>query len=80
MPVGPNGGLLVYTIYGRPADHPGSPYIVRPFEVLDGAPRPLPYVWSASTLDLARAIIPPSADTCIPRFPDDEPQIVESWM
>jgi hypothetical protein len=32
------------------------------------------------TLEGARMVVPPRADSCLPRTPDDDPTIVETWI
>lgn len=65
----------LFTIYKHPTDHPNS-YVVRRFE-LDQATSEYAL---APTLELARALIPPSADQCIAHDPSDDCKIVETWV
>jgi hypothetical protein len=73
--------MSTWTIFRRPADHPGTEYVVREFYLLGGGRDPVPSdeVWLCSSLEQARASVPLEA-ACIPRAPEDDPTIVESWL
>lgn len=73
-------GLLTYTIYCRPKDHPNH-YVVREWAVARGAIEPVMtgcYAL-ASTLDGARELLP-SGLCRIPRDDADDSVIVETWL
>lgn len=72
--------LTMYTIYDSPADFPGIPFVVRAWVVggggqLAASGEPL----FADTLERARSCVPPGMHR-MERSPDDEPQIVETWI
>lgn len=69
-------GLVVYTIYARPADNPEG-FVVRKWNVRQNPDAA--EAFPAPTLDAARRLIPPGL-VCIQRHPSDEPQIIESWL
>lgn len=72
--------VTVWTIYWRPRDVPGAEYVVRGFNVVAGEAVPHSEHVEAPTLDAARRALPPAADACLGRQPDDDPAIVESWI
>ena len=71
--------LVIYTIYENPTDYPGK-FVVRKHDVIAGSSTPdkLPCA-VVSSLDEARKAIPEGMVN-IQRLPEDEPQIVESWI
>lgn len=74
-----NPFLTVYTIYDNPTDFPGK-FVVRKHNVVAGAavPENDPHA-VMDTLDDARKSIPEGMVNIL-RLPEDEPQIVESWI
>lgn len=70
--------LPMATIYEHPADYPDH-FVVRIWEV---GPNDMRHagVHLANTLEGARRMVPQQFDYCMPREPDDEPQIVETWI
>jgi hypothetical protein len=70
--------LTMYTIYFNPLDYPGR-YVVRGFFIESGKVEPGELCVVADTLEQARAAVPPGCAQ-IARDPDDEPQIVETWI
>ena len=71
--------LVVYTIYENPTDYPGK-FVVRKHDVIAGSSTPAELPCAiASSLDEARKTIPDGMVN-IQRLPEDEPQIVESWI
>lgn len=80
MTTTPDGRLLrMFTIYDHPADHPDH-FVVRGWTIGPGAPIPDDEVLLADTLELARELVPPASDTCLPRQPNDDPKIIETWL
>lgn len=70
--------ILQYTVYKSPRDYPGK-FVIRQFYVDASGARPcVGYV--CDTLDEARSLVEPFGLICMPRFPNDEPQIVEVWI
>lgn len=72
--------MSMFTIYFRPDDFPNVEYLVRRWDIHEGASRPGPILGSAMTLDAARMLIPAQADACVLRQDDDPPTIVETWL
>jgi hypothetical protein len=69
--------LRLYTIYEKPLDAPGA-FVVRRFLIEAGHVSPdVAYV--APDLDAARRLLPVDV-VRLPRAPDDDPVIVESWV
>lgn len=71
------GDLPMFVIYDHPADHPGG-FIARLWRVLpDNIPTGV--TLTAGTLEELRSMMP--ADSVrITRAPEDEPQILETWL
>ena len=70
--------LVIWTIYERPRDFPDS-YVLRGHVIERGGTRPHDVCFVAATLEEVRTQLPLGVH-CLPRSPDDEPQIVESWI
>lgn len=76
----PQGALVLFVVYDHPTDFPRS-FVVRRQYVLEGGAvhvEPLPFAVE-DTLERARAALPPGLHR-IGRAPEDEPQIVETWL
>lgn len=71
--------LRMVTIYEHPHDQPLG-YVVRAHNIHPGRSVPAELIAVRATLREAREVVPPGMDICIPRSPEDDPQIVESWM
>jgi hypothetical protein len=74
--------LRMWTLYENPRDFPGM-FVLREWAVTgnpDGEPRPLPGVFVAPRLEPLRAEMERRGLFRMPRNPDDEPQIVETWI
>lgn len=70
--------MPIFVVYRDPKDFPGK-FAVR---IFDGK-KPLRLVAVKNTLDEARAAIqqwPPLDFSMIPRFENDDPRIVETWL
>lgn len=68
--------LSIWTIYDHPADYPLD-FVAREYH-LDQATN---NVLQCPTLELLREIMLVEFGlTCIPRSPDDDPTIIESWV
>jgi hypothetical protein len=77
MTIEHDGKLCMWTVFERPADAPDQ-YVARLFE-LD---QPTATAICCDTLEEIREVIArlyPGL-TCLPRSPNDEPQIVEVWL
>jgi hypothetical protein len=70
----PDGPLELFIIYDHPRDYPGH-FVVRRW-VLDS---PTADFAIADTLEAARAEVPAGMHR-IPRRPEDDPVIVETWV
>lgn len=66
--------LPIWTVYDSPRDLPGQ-FVARLF-ILD---RATAKVIKAPTLEALRKLLPPGL-TCLPRNPQDDPVIVETWL
>lgn len=71
--------LEIWTVTRRPLDMPGVEYAARCHVIEAGGSRPTDRVVTAATLVEIRAAIPPFLH-CLPRDPNDDPAIVESWI
>lgn len=72
--------LEQWVIYQSPADYPSVPYVVRGWIVGPGGQLAASgAVGFADTLDQARHIIPAGL-VCLPRSPEDDAVIVETWF
>lgn len=69
----------LWVIYDNPLDFPGQHVARRHVVRVDGFPEATDDHHVADTLDAIRALLPEGL-TRIPRFADDEPQIVETWL
>ena len=67
--------LVMWTIYRSPADYPTVPYVVRSWAVGPGVGE----LGFGDTLAEVRGYLPEGL-VQIPRSPEDEPQIVETWI
>lgn len=69
-----------YVVYKNPSDYPKGKFVVRVHEVgPSGVKVRLAAHAVADTLEAARASIPLGLYR-MPRFPEDDPVIVEVWM
>jgi hypothetical protein len=76
-----NPGLDVWTIYDHPRDLPGH-FVVRRKRVLPGVADPVtdPKAYGFNELNSARLWLEQKGLTCIGRYDEDDPVIVESWI
>lgn len=72
------GALAIWTIYNRPLDHPDG-FIARLHEVGKGKTGPTDKTVMGE-LDEIRHAFYRAGLTRMPRSPEDEAQIVESWL
>ncbi|HTF67534.1 MAG TPA: hypothetical protein VK638_33125 [Edaphobacter sp.] len=68
----------MWVVYERPKDYPAS-YVVRRHVMSQGGGYATPDHSVHATLDEARAAVPPWT-VRLRRDPNDEPQILESWI
>lgn len=74
------GGLSVWVVYENPKDLPFVPFVVREQVVHADTLWINPQSYGFHDLLEARAWLEQLGLTCIPRDPDDDPVIVESWV
>lgn len=72
------GDLPWWTVYERPRDFPHC-WVAREFLIRSGETVATDNMIIGPTLDMVRSALPPGL-VCIPRSPEDEPHIVESWI
>ncbi len=72
------GALSQWVIYKQPRDYPGQ-YVLRRWLADADGPRPTGEVALADSLEAIRAALPGGL-TCIGRYADDDPCIVEVWL
>jgi threonine dehydrogenase-like Zn-dependent dehydrogenase len=72
------GILSMWTVYDGPKDHPTS-YVVRRFDCTATGPVATADAWTGS-LELIRESLYQAGLIRMQRHPDDEPQIVETWL
>lgn len=76
----PGEELKMITVYYRPRDLPDHVYVAREFTIAPGGPVPAPEVFATgNTLAEVRAQIPAYLIR-MPRDPNDDPTVVESWI
>jgi hypothetical protein len=75
-------GLLLthWTIYAHPAEYPDG-YVLRKWYIGTGlGVGPIPArAWCLPDLEAAQDLLPPGLH-CVPRSPNDDPSIVETWL
>jgi hypothetical protein len=80
LSISPSGNLIIWHVYRSPRDYPGK-WVLRGQEITQGGEiltHPSPAV-VANTLEQARSGVP-IGDTRMPRHPDDDPALYETWM
>jgi hypothetical protein len=70
--------LTIWTIFKHPRDFPGK-WVLRGFDVGNGVPEPHSECVTAESLDEVYEKLPPGLAR-LPRHPDDDPVIYESWV
>lgn len=73
-----NGTLAIWTVYKHPKDYPND-YVARKHTIGAFGSHPSVEMFAADTLEEIRALIPLGL-VCLGRAPDDEAQIVETWL
>jgi hypothetical protein len=72
--------LTMWTVYDNPTDYPGK-VVVRRWRAVGDEPTPDPEpCYVGDDLSAARQSIPPEANYCLIRSPDDDPAIMETWL
>jgi hypothetical protein len=71
----------MWVIYDSPTDFPGL-FVARRHEILCGTHQPTKEYYTAKLLKILRIWVQGEAPGCvlIPRSPEDDPKIVESWL
>jgi hypothetical protein len=73
-------GVPMWTVYYRPADHPGSEYVTRSYTTTAHGEVP-GYIRYCPDLDTARGWIEHEGGSAnLGRQPGDDPVIVETWV
>jgi hypothetical protein len=72
--------LRMWTIYYSHRDYPGL-FVVRGFDIVRGHGEPVPHpsVRTATSLELARELVPHGLYR-LERSADDDPSVVETWL
>lgn len=71
--------LLVWVVYCNPSDYPNK-YVVRVHQAMnDGTVEVSKNAWVRDSLAEVRSLVPWGL-FCMPRDPNDDPSIVESWL
>jgi hypothetical protein len=70
--------LRIWTIYDHPKDQPDQ-FVARLWLVGDGKLTPTNEMFVADTIEELHRLLP-SGLNMIPRSPDDDPVIVETWL
>jgi hypothetical protein len=71
--------MTVWVIYERPRDFPQGYVLRAQYAMRGGAVKPSADAWYADDADKLRAIVPFGLAR-MPRMPDDDPKIVETWI
>jgi len=71
--------LCMWTVYAHPLDYPER-FVARKFEVGANGPRPTTDIFLGDTLADVRGMMRMLGLTCLTRSPQDQPQIVETWI
>lgn len=75
------GGLLdIWVIYEHPTDQPDFYVVRRQWATEDGEVHKDRRAYGFRDLERARLFLAEKGLTCLPRFPEDDPVIVETWL
>lgn len=72
-------GVEVWVIYSRPKDMPDAAFVLRRQMAIEDKVMPSPEFETADSIEAIRALVPPGK-VLLPRHPDDDPVIVETWI
>lgn len=78
MPPNDRAVLNMWVVYDHPKDYPNG-FVTRRWEIRPGEPEATPDAIYTSSLERARALIPPGLHR-MERNPEDDPVIVEVWL
>lgn len=73
------GMLPMWTVYDHPTDIPNK-FVARCHVVMNGESGPTNNWITASTLHNLRMMLRMAGLTCLPRSPEDNAKIVETWL
>lgn len=74
------GGLSIWTVYENPSDYPGK-FVARMFTMTKDGFEPTQNIIICDTLEMIRMIMLTQMHlTCLTRYPEDDPKIVEVWL
>jgi hypothetical protein len=82
MMAGPDTILFMWTVYDHPSDFPDW-FVARKFEITGQGPVVgNAVIWAATLPEVRRMIaeIDPDASACLPRYDNDHPNVVETWL
>jgi hypothetical protein len=71
--------LDIWTLYDHPADFPDC-FVMRRFAVGPGYARATDQVFRCENIERLRELARRMGLHCIPHSPNDDPNIVESWL
>lgn len=71
--------LEMWTVYDHPKDYPDS-FVARLWQIVDGEPLPTPMIMQADKLVKIQRQFEAIGLHRLPRFPGDDPTIVETWL
>lgn len=71
--------LALWTVYDHPSDQPDC-FIARKFLIVAGGPIATEETRAARTLQPLRDSFELEGLYCLPREPNDDPKIIESWL
>jgi len=72
-------GLAIWTVYDHPRDFPNT-FVARKHIARASGTEATDDIVVSPDLTALREVLALKGLTCITRHPDDEPQIVESWL
>ena len=73
------GALSMWTVYEKPTDYPNG-YVARRFEAAAGVTAATAMTLKSRELEPIREKLSRAGLVRLDRNPDDEPQIVETWL
>lgn len=71
--------LSMWTVYDKPEDFPHC-FIARRFDVDKGGVSTTTNILISANIDRLRTVFKADGLVCMPRLPDDDPKIVETWF
>jgi hypothetical protein len=71
--------MIQWTIYDHPRDHP-TMFVARKWWVDGNGPQPTTDMMISANVEDLRSAMAQMGLTCLPRYPDDDPVILEVWL